>query len=155
MRLPNIAWMHDEEGSSLIELSFILPVILLMLLGVLDYGLVLEQYMTFNDSVRAAAEFATIYGEDANTSSMQSLATQFAVNVPNYQVSAAVVCTCSPGGSSVSCTSSCSGIPSVPYQYAQVTATASLPLIFQVQGFPASIPVKSTTMVPISYRGGA
>ncbi len=144
-----------EEGSALIELSLILPVLLLMLLGVLDYGLVFQQYMTLNDSVRATAYYATMYGDAADTGTMVTLATQFAATVPNYNATATVVCSCTPGGAIVDCTSAyCSGTIAAPRQYTQITATATLPLLFRITGLPVGIPVTSTTMVPISFRGG-
>ncbi len=154
MHLTSRALVHDERGSSLIELALILPVLLLMLLGVLDFGLVFRQYMTVIDSVRAAGEYATIYGQQANSNQVQTFATQFGSGIPGYTASAALVCACNPGGGAVSCLSSCGGAVTTPLQYMQVTATATLPLIYGVQGFPSTIPVKSIAFIRTPYTQG-
>ncbi len=154
MNLTSSASVHDEQGSSLIELSLILPILLLMLLGVVDFGLVFSRYMIVIDSTRAAAERATIYGQQINTSQVQTFARQFAAGVPGYSASAVVVCTCNPGGSAISCTSSCGGTITSPLQYMQVTATASLPLVFGVTGLPTSLPVKSVATIRTPYTQG-
>ncbi len=147
-------FLRDEQGSSFIELALILPILLVMLLGVVDFGLVFSQYMTVIDSARAAAEYTTIYGQEANTSKVQTFAGQFAAGIPGYGVSAALVCTCNPGGGSIGCLSSCGGAVTTPLQYTQVTATATLPLIFGVSGFPARIPVKSVAIIRTPYTQG-
>ena len=138
--------VEQESGSTMIELAVVLPVILVMLLGVLNYGLVLAQNIAVADSARAGAEYATGFGNGTNVQQMQAVATATAGNVPNYKVTAVNVCNCSPGGAAVSCTSSCSGYGQ-PATYAQVTATATLPLVF---GSSASIPVKSVAIVRVS-----
>ena len=147
-------FIHDEQGSSFIELSLILPVLLLMLLGVVDFGLIFSQYMTVIDSTRAAAEYATVYGQRANSGQVQTFASQFASGIPGYSASAAVVCTCNPGGGGVSCTSSCGGPVTTPLQYMRITATATLPLIYGVQGFPTSLPVRANVSIRTPYTQG-
>lgn len=157
MKMHVSAFRSSEEGNAFIELALILPTLLLMLLGVLDFGLVLMQYMAVCDSVRAAAEYATVHGHEADTATIQTLARQFGSNIPGYSASAVQVCACTPSGNAVSCTTgtgTCSGAPSTPFQYVQVTATATLPLIFKVQGFPISIPVKSSMKVRTAYSKG-
>lgn len=154
MNLRPRQFVRDEHGSSFIELSLILPILLLMLLGVVDFGLVFDQYMTVIDSIRASAEYATIYGQRANSGQVEALAQQFASGIPGYSVSASLACVCNPGGGGVSCTSSCGGAVTTPLQYMQITATATLPLLYGVRGFPTNIPVTSTAFIRTPYTQG-
>ena len=66
--------VQDEEGSMLLELALILPVALLLLFGVINYGLLLQQSMVITDSARAGAEYAQTVGNHTNTTQMQNVA---------------------------------------------------------------------------------
>lgn len=143
---------RQEGGNAIIEVSLILPILVLMLLAVVDLGLVLEQAMIVADSARAGAEFATPWANAANTSGMAAVAAQSAVGVAGYSAAAVNVCTCAPAGQAVSCNNRCSS-GAAPAQYAQVTGSASVPLIFGIQGFPAAIPVSSTATVRTVWTG--
>ena len=152
---PMRSRMHNllpkQDGSAMVEMSLILPILVLLLLAVLDCGLLLEQAMMVADSARAGAAYAIPWANAGNTAGMVAVATQSAAAIPGYSASAANVCLCSPGGAATSCASRCSN-GNVPAQYAQVTATASIPLLFAVQGFPARIPVSSTARMRTARR---
>ncbi len=154
MHRPSAALASGEQGSSTIELALILPVLITMLFGVLDFGLILSRDMTVIDSARAAGEYATIYGQRANSTQVQTFATQFATGIHGYTATAALVCTCSPGGAAVDCLSSCPSGITTPLQYMQITATATLPLVFGIHGLPAGIPVKSVAYIRTPYTQG-
>lgn len=145
--------LKQTDGNAMIEVSLILPIIILMMLSVLDIGLVLQQYMVVADSARAGAEYATMATSAADISGMQTTAINSAGSIANYNAVAAVICSCTPGGTAVSCGGSCPG-NATPAQYAQVTVTATLPLIFGVRGLPASIPVRSVVKVRTAWTGG-
>lgn len=138
--------LRGESGNTLVELAVILPVITVMLLGVLNFGLVIANDISVADSARAGAEYAAGWGNGTNVAQMQTVARAAAGRIASYQVTAANVCNCAPGGAAVSCTSSCPGYGQ-PAMYAQVTATAALPLVF---GTGMTVPVKSVAIVRIS-----
>ena len=96
--------------------------------------------------MRAGAEYAAGWGNGTNVAQMQAVAQAAAGNIPSYQVTAVNVCNCSPGGAGVSCTGTCPGYGQ-PATYAQVTATANLPLAF---GSAGMIPVKAVAIVRVS-----
>ena len=144
--------LRQEDGNAMIEFSLVLPVMVLMLIGVVDLGLVLEQAMIVADSARAGAEFAVPWANATNTTGMVAVATQSAGSVPGYSAVAANVCRCTPGGSAVSCSNRCAN-GAAPAEYAQVTASATVPLIFGIQGLPAAIPLSSTAEVRTTWTG--
>ncbi len=60
------AWGHDvcervlrrgrrEEGQALVEMAIALPVLLLLLIGIIQFGLLLNKYITLTDAARAGA----------------------------------------------------------------------------------------------------
>ena len=137
---------HSEEGSVLVEVALIAPVIIVMILGVVNFGFMLQQDLAVADSARAGAAYALTWGNQTRTSQMAAVATVAAGSIPSYQAAATNFCTCGPGGTAISCTSSCSSYGQ-PTMYAQVTATATLPVLL---GTGTGIPVSSVARVRIS-----
>ena len=144
--------LRDQRGSSMIEVSLVLPILIFLLLATVNLGLVLQQYMTVTDSARAGAEYPTNWTTSSDTAGMRNAAIASAGTIPGYNASAIVFCTCGPGGSAVSCSGSCSGYGN-PAQYAQVTATASLPVLYSVAGFPAHYNVQSVARMRVPGPG--
>ncbi len=130
----------------LLELALILPVALLLLFGVINYGLLLQQSMVITDSARAGAEYAQTVGNHTNTTQMQNVALAAASAIPNIQATATTYCTCPPATGAVSCSGICSSY-GLPAMYAQVTTSATLPLLLANS---TTIPVSSVATVRVS-----
>jgi Flp pilus assembly protein TadG len=62
----------DESGQNLIELALLLPVLLLIVFGTIQFGLVLNAYVTLNNAVREGAREASLYFFDFNLSAEQN-----------------------------------------------------------------------------------
>lgn len=56
--------MHGEEGQNLVEFALLLPVLLYILMGIIQFGLIFAVYVTINNSVREAARWGSIYVHD-------------------------------------------------------------------------------------------
>ncbi|QQE79449.1 TadE/TadG family type IV pilus assembly protein [Alicyclobacillus sp. SO9] len=54
-----------EEGQSLIEFALVLPVLLLLLMGIVDFGRVLSAYLVVSQTARDAVRYASIGGSNA------------------------------------------------------------------------------------------
>lgn len=52
--------IRGERGQSLVEFTIILPILLLLLLGILQFGVVFNNYITLTDAVRAGARQAAV-----------------------------------------------------------------------------------------------
>lgn len=52
--------MKSEKGQSLVEFALILPVLVVLLLGVVDFGRVFHTYLTIDHAGREAARAASI-----------------------------------------------------------------------------------------------
>ena len=138
----------------MIETALILPVLILMLLGVADFAVLLNQDLRVADSARVAAELGTYRTYATNTSLMQLVGSYSAIGIPGYAVTATNYCTCANGTTVVSCASHANcGSYGIPNQYVKVTATASLPLIFGIKGLPASLSVQSVAIARTAWTG--
>lgn len=120
----------SENGSSLVELALVLPVLVTLLLGVTDLA---SAYYEMNE-VTAAAHAAAIFGSQnvTDTSDMQTVAQNAAPDVPGLTATASYGCECADGSSaSASCSASpsCgSGLNSV-YYVVVTTHAAYTPLV--------------------------
>lgn len=57
---------HEERGASLIEAAFITPVFLVLLFGIVEFGLAFSDYLTLSNAVRAGARTASSSGSTSN-----------------------------------------------------------------------------------------
>lgn len=53
-----------EKGAALVEAAFMTPVFMLLLFGVLEFGLVFRDYLTVANASRDGARAASAYGDD-------------------------------------------------------------------------------------------
>src|SRR5688572_4353965 len=53
--------VHGEEGQNLVEFALLLPILLYILMGIIQFGLIFAVYVTINNSVREAARWGSIY----------------------------------------------------------------------------------------------
>ncbi len=131
---------RSEDGSSLLELALVLPFLLLLLLGVVDFSR--GYYLGLE--VSAAAHAAALYGSqhDTDITGMQNAALADASDVPNFtssSVTASYGCECSDGSSA---SASCSVVPTCAtnvVDYVQVATSATYNVLFPWPGVPASL----------------
>lgn len=60
----SIKTLRDEKGQSLVEFSILLPLLLLLLMGILEFGLILNSYLTINNSAREGARLGVVAGSN-------------------------------------------------------------------------------------------
>ena len=58
--------LRSERGQAMTELALILPVLALLLLGIVQFGIVFHQYITVTDAVRAGARKAVVSRHEAS-----------------------------------------------------------------------------------------
>jgi Flp pilus assembly protein TadG len=57
---------RDEEGQTLVEFALVLPILALLLFGVIQFGIVFNNYLTLTDAVRAGARKAAVSRQAAD-----------------------------------------------------------------------------------------
>jgi Flp pilus assembly protein TadG len=132
--------LKSRRGSAIIELSLLFTVILLLLLGTVDFAFVIQEAMTVSEAAYAGAQYGAISGNATNFTQMQTIATNAAKNVSGFSVTASEWCACSPGGTAVSCASTCTTY-GVPIAYVQVSTSATASLLFKFTGLPLTVPL--------------
>ena len=55
---------RSERGSQLIEFSLVLPLLLLVVLGIMDFGLLFQRYEAVTNAAREGARIAVLNGYD-------------------------------------------------------------------------------------------
>ncbi len=121
--------MVRKRGTALLEFALMLPVMLVLLAGVLDYALVMRTAISVADAARVGAQYGSLSAANAsNTAGMQNAVLNAAPDVPGLKATSAKVCKCSDGSTTSCGGGSCSSGP--VRVYAQVTASATaMPLI--------------------------
>lgn len=55
------AFHHGDEGQNLVEFALLLPVLMFILMGIMQFGLIFAVYLTDNNAVREGARWSSIY----------------------------------------------------------------------------------------------
>jgi Flp pilus assembly protein TadG len=116
---------NSEEGSSLIEMAVILPLLILIVFSIADYAFYIQEAIQVQDAASAGAAYGTIPGNSSDTATMIELAnydatgsfsgaTGFTANATNFY-------SCTPGGAHVAVNASCP--TGAPFHYVQVTTS--------------------------------
>lgn len=79
MRRRNL--VRDERGAAMVEFAIVLPVLILLVLAVIDFGRLLFLYNNLANAVREGARFAAVQEPDPCTVAAKGLAT---ARVQNY-----------------------------------------------------------------------
>jgi Flp pilus assembly protein TadG len=111
---------------------------LLIVFSLVDYALFIQKAMVVQDAASAGAQYGTIPGNTANSSTMIQIAnydvtgsvsgaTGFTANATNFY-------TCTPGGAHVTATTVCAS--GAPYHYVQVTTSLVAKNLLPYPGTP-------------------
>jgi Flp pilus assembly protein TadG len=131
------------RGIAMVEFAIMLPLILLLMAGVLDYTLIMRTAISVADAARAGAQYGSLSATNASdVTGMRNAALAAAPDVKNITASAATTCKCSDG-TTINCTGlSCSSGP--VRVYAQVTVSATATPIFSYSQVPFAGNVTTT-----------
>jgi Flp pilus assembly protein TadG len=163
------AW---DSGAAAVELSFLLPVLVVLGLGVSDYGALMGSAASLEAATRSVAEYARnsaacAAGGLANSdciTGINSLVTTLKSNntaissatftPSSVQANAANYCTCTDGsGSSVGCSTLTCSVGSPPdtrvLQYIQIVANQTYTPLVSYAGFFSSFPATGQTTIRI------
>ncbi|MCB2294204.1 pilus assembly protein [Clostridium algoriphilum] len=56
--------LRNEKGQSLVEFAILLPLLILLLMGILEFGIMLNSYLTIHNSAREGARLGIVAGSD-------------------------------------------------------------------------------------------
>jgi Flp pilus assembly protein TadG len=140
---------RSERGSSTAELALILPVMIGLLLGALDYARVFYSAQAVTHAVTVGAMYgAQSVTKSLDTAGMESAATTAATDISGFTASAVRSCTCwsASAGTETSmgtCTSTCTS-PSVVRIYVTVAGTGVFHTFVNYPGIPTTVTISRT-----------
>lgn len=137
---------QNEEASSLVELALTIPLFILLLFGVVDFGR--AYYMAME--VAGAAQAGAAYGSQnpTNITGIKNAAQQDAPDVTGLTVSTpAYGCECSDGtGYVASCSSKPTCAHNIVYRV-NVTVTSNYQPLLPWPGIPSNIRISKTAVM--------
>jgi Flp pilus assembly protein TadG len=128
-----------ECGSSLVEFAMVLPLLLLLVLGAIDFGRAYYLSIEVANAARAGVQYGVRNSSD--TAGMQTAAESDAPDVPNMTATSAVGCECADGSNSMSPCSSPPTCVGNPVGFVEVTTNATYTPVIPWPGVPVSIPM--------------
>ena len=147
------AWA--DAGSAIVELSVVLPMLVIVMVGTIDMARVFYTAMELTNAARAGAQFgAANLGNSANASQMQTVALA-AVNITGVAaVASSPVCECAADDGSSFAATSCTSTTCPGGQHRVITVSVTTSTTFNLimpSVLPfASIPLSRTTTLRVS-----
>lgn len=120
-----IRWIKNNRGQALVEFALILPVLMLLVVGIMEFSLVINQYMIVAEAAREGARSAAVGGSNATVTSVTKMA---ASQIDKGQLVVAVSPDTRVRGNSVTVT------VTNPVQTVTLLMTPFFPAGFTVQG---------------------
>lgn len=137
--------MWDLKGSArgigTVELALLLPVLLVLAIGVAEFGRVFYTAITLSNAAQAGVQYgAQNNGKTGDFAGMALAARQEATNLGTISATAQRSCRC-PDATVVNCiTGTCSGI-GAPEIYVQVTTQFTFRTLTSYPGVPNTVPL--------------
>jgi hypothetical protein len=57
---------HEDDGQTMVEFVLVLPILLVVLFGIVQFGITFKDYLALTDAVRAGARTAAVSGKASN-----------------------------------------------------------------------------------------
>jgi Flp pilus assembly protein TadG len=131
----------------MVELAVVLPVLVLIAIGVMDYGRVYFTSVAVSNAARAGAEYGTaIPGNQSQKTNIENFAKLDGAEAGSISVNSRTYCEC--GGTEVGCTTMC-GTSDPPRVFVEVTATKDVQLLLRYPGLPATVTVSRQATFPL------
>jgi len=89
--------IKNEEGQSLVEFALVLPILLLLLCGIIDFGWIFGNQLLANNASREAARYTAVHYYDSTTDDDQATAAQIVADRAPTLISPTVTLTPSAG----------------------------------------------------------
>jgi Flp pilus assembly protein TadG len=154
------AGRRHEAGLALVEFALVVPILIMLLIGLIEYGRLAYFTIEVANAAHAGAQYASLsLSNAANTSGIQNAATKDGQNsIASLTVQSQRVCSCWSGTSETAlttaqCASSCpAGQRYV--SYAQVTVNGSMSPLFNYSylGLPGTWSVSRTATIRVTQR---
>lgn len=91
---------RDDRGAAAVEFALVVPILLLILIGIINFGFVFAQQISLNNAARQAARYAVVDGRDCTqiVNEARLAAETVGMTVAAGTVPVPVISNCSSGG---------------------------------------------------------
>ena len=135
-----IAHLRCSRGAAVIEFALLVPVLLLMAIGAIDFGTFIYQKMQMQSAARAGAQYAVQSSATTSDTAGIANAVQIAseLDFTGVTITTTQFCACSDGvefavNTSGSCTGNCA-LGENPGRYVRVNVTGDFAPLFPIRG---------------------
>ena len=136
---PRRRFGRSRSGGAAVELAVVFPILLLLIIGVVDYGRAFYTSVTVSNAARAGAEYgAQSSGALVDTITMKSFAQGDGQDAGTLTLTPVRYCEC--GGVAHSCNSACAG-GEAPDVFFELTASKSVTMLLPYPGLPSTISI--------------
>ena len=133
--------LQRSRGQAIVEMAIVLPLLLLLLVGVVDFGRIYYTTQTVAQAARAGAQYgAQDNAYSTDIAGMKQAALDAAGDVPGVTANARQYCQCA-SGASVACTDTTTCPEGAPQVYVEVTADKVFTTWMQYPHIPSSTDV--------------
>jgi len=138
---------HDRSGTSFIETAILIPALLMLSCGIMDFARVVYAGVEIASAARAGVQYGALTpGNSGNTSGMVQAALTDAADLgPSVTATASNFCTCT--GATVPCSSPCGATE--PAGYVSVTANYTFHTALTYPGLPQTVLLSRTAKMRV------
>jgi Flp pilus assembly protein TadG len=138
----------DRSGTTIIETAILVPALMLLCCGTMDFARVVYAGTEIAGAVRSGIQYGALTpGNSGDTTGMAQAAKNDAGDLGStVTASASNFCTCS--GSTVACTSTCTD-GSIPEGYVSVTANYTFTTTIPYPGLPQTVALSRTAKMRV------
>ncbi len=149
-----------ERGSVLAEFAIVLPIVLLMIVGAVDFGRLWVLASASANAAHAGAQYgaqsaplsadmngilAAATSDLLSSAMVQSGGDESGMTIADFTITPERYCECS-GGADIDCTDTCGG-GTKPSVFVRVQIDSTLETIFDYPGLPSDIPVSRVAVM--------
>lgn len=145
--------VHREDAQSLIELTLVIPLFLLLLIGSAELARVAWAAILTANAARAGAAYGS---QSVNTATkgavIQAYAANDGVNLTNLVTTPTTFCTCSNGNTIGSCVNTAltdCPAPATIFNYVQVNTSSTVTPLLHLPGLPRTFTVTGQAIMVI------
>jgi len=126
---------REQKAQSLVEFSIMLPMLVLLLVGTIQFGIIMAHYLAVNHAAVVGARTASVASSQTDavnngSAAAKAAAGSFIKNTNGLNVAVTAITVGSPASAAE-----------------QVTVSYNLKLIFAGFGFPSPMPIKGTCIM--------
>lgn len=140
---------ENESGLAMVEFAIVAPVMILLLVGLVEFGRFAYFSIIVGNAARAGAQYGAqnlVVANDA--AGMENAALADGQNISGLTAVATHLCQCADGTASSCLGSDCPGSHRIAY--VQVTATGTFSSLFRYPGLPATFNVSNTVEMRVA-----